>query len=50
MNVISSGGISSIDDIIALKKLESKGLVGCIVGKALYESKFDLEEAIEIAR
>lgn len=50
MDVISSGGISSIDDIIALKKLEHKGMVGCIVGKALYESKFDLKEAIEIAK
>lgn len=49
MDVISSGGISSIEDIMALKKLEPKGLTGCIVGKALYESKFDLSEAIEIA-
>lgn len=49
MNVISSGGISSVDDILALKKLEPNGLTGCIVGKALYESKFDLREAIEIA-
>ncbi|MFH1753977.1 MAG: 1-(5-phosphoribosyl)-5-[(5-phosphoribosylamino)methylideneamino]imidazole-4-carboxamide isomerase [Candidatus Omnitrophota bacterium] len=58
MDVISSGGVSSIDDIIALKRLakqgpsgqEPKGLVGCIVGKALYESGFDLREAIEIAK
>ena len=50
MAVISSGGISSVDDIAALKKLEPKGLVGCIVGKALYESRFDLREAIEIAK
>jgi phosphoribosylformimino-5-aminoimidazole carboxamide ribotide isomerase len=50
MDVISSGGISTIDDIINLKRLESKGLTGCIVGKALYESKFDLKEAIEVAR
>ncbi len=49
MDVISSGGISSTDDILALKRLEPKGLLGCIVGKALYESKFDLKEAIEIA-
>ena len=50
MDVISSGGVSSVDDIIALKCLESKGLTGCIVGKALYESRFDLREAIEISR
>lgn len=49
MDVVASGGISGIDDILELKRLEPKGLVACIVGKALYEGKLDLKEAIEIA-
>ena len=50
MNVIASGGVSSINDVIELKKLEPKGLVGCIVGKALYEGKIDLREEIREAK
>jgi len=50
MSVIASGGVSSIEDITKLKKLESKGLIACIVGKALYEGKMDLREAIGVKR
>lgn len=50
MDVVASGGISSIDDILELKRLEPNGLVGCIVGKALYEGRLDLKEAIEIVK
>jgi len=39
----ASGGISSLDDIIALKRLK---LYGAIVGKALYEKRFTLQEAL----
>ena len=47
INIIASGGISCLDDI---KKLASiKGLMGVIVGKALYEKRFDFKEAIKIA-
>lgn len=42
--VIASGGVSSPDDIKALKSLERKNLVGAIVGKALYEGQVTLEE------
>ena len=49
LEVVASGGISSIEDIRVLKKLESKGLVGVILGKALYEGKIDLEEAIRVS-
>ena len=42
--VIASGGISCLDD---LKKLEKTGCSAAIVGKALYEKKFSLKEAIE---
>lgn len=38
-NVIASGGISSLEDIISLQKLELPNLVGVIVGKALYEGR-----------
>lgn len=47
--VIASGGISSLDDIRALKNLEPSGLSGVIIGKALYTETVSLEEAIKIA-
>jgi len=45
--IISSGGISSFEDLLKLKMFESQGLLGAIVGKAVYEKKFNLKEAIE---
>jgi len=47
MKVIVSGGISSLEDIQKLKPLEKYGLKGVILGKALYEGKIDLSEAIK---
>lgn len=47
--VIASGGISTLDDIAALKKLVEIGLEGAILGKALYAGRFTLEQALEIA-
>jgi len=44
--VIASGGIGSLDDLVRLKTLEPLGLMGVIVGKALYEGRVDLAEAI----
>ena len=44
-NVIASGGVSSLADLQALK-----GVSGAIVGKALYEKRFTLKEALEAAR
>lgn len=46
---IASGGVSSIEDILKLKRLEPYGLCGVIVGKALYESRFSLREAISLS-
>jgi phosphoribosylformimino-5-aminoimidazole carboxamide ribotide isomerase len=46
MNVYASGGVSSLEDITKLKSINSPG---CIVGKAIYEGKVDLAEAIRIA-
>lgn len=48
LRVIASGGVSSLDDLRRLRQLEKKGLVGVIVGKALYENKFSLKEALAL--
>jgi phosphoribosylformimino-5-aminoimidazole carboxamide ribonucleotide (ProFAR) isomerase len=47
--VIASGGISSLDDIAALRELVPIGLEGTIVGKALYTRAFTLAEALDVA-
>lgn len=47
--VVASGGISSLDDLRALRELVPNGLEGAIVGTALYDGKFTLEEALEVA-
>lgn len=46
MDVIASGGVSSLEDLIGLKEMQPKAPIACIVGKALYEKKLDLKEAI----
>lgn len=46
--VTASGGVSSLDDIERLCELEGDGVDSIIVGKALYENRFTLEEAIRI--
>lgn len=48
--VIASGGISSLTDIAALAALNSAGVEGAIVGKALYAGAFTLHEALELTR
>ena len=47
LRVIASGGISSPQDLLRLQELEPRGLIGAIVGKALYEGAIDLKEAIK---
>lgn len=42
--VIASGGVSSLDDVIALTRIENLG--GIITGKALYEGRFTISEAL----
>ena len=46
--IVASGGVQSLEDIKNLKPLENKGLSGVIIGKALYEKKFDLTEAVNL--
>ena len=50
LSVIASGGVNSIENILKLKEKEHLGIVGAIIGKAIYEGVIDLQEAIEIAR
>jgi phosphoribosylformimino-5-aminoimidazole carboxamide ribotide isomerase len=45
--VIASGGVGSLDD---LRALAARSVAACIVGRALYEGSFTLEEAVEAAR
>lgn len=47
LNIIASGGVSSIEDV---KKLAQKGLYGAIIGKAYYIGAIALDEAIEVAK
>ena len=49
VHVTASGGVSSLDDIKRLRDLNEPLLDSVIVGKALYEGKFKLEEAVRIA-
>lgn len=44
MDIIASGGVSCMEDIAALSKT---GVAGVITGKAIYENKLDLQEAIK---
>ena len=49
LRVIASGGVRSIDDVVALIPLEGDGVEGVIVGKALYTGAIDLREALEVS-
>jgi phosphoribosylformimino-5-aminoimidazole carboxamide ribotide isomerase len=46
INIIASGGVSSMEDIIKLKK---QGVYGSIIGKAYYTKAIDLEQAVKVA-
>ena len=46
VDVVASGGVASIDDVRACK---AAAIAGVIVGKAIYEGRLDLKEAIRIA-
>lgn len=50
IDVIVSGGVSSLEDIKRLKRLKRPNLKGLIIGKALYEKMFSLPQAIAIAK
>jgi 1-(5-phosphoribosyl)-5-[(5-phosphoribosylamino)methylideneamino] imidazole-4-carboxamide isomerase/N-(5'phosphoribosyl)anthranilate isomerase len=48
--VIASGGVSSVDDLLAIAALEPDGVEGAIIGKALYAGAFTLPEALAATR
>ena len=47
MNIIASGGVSSIEDV---KRLAALGIYGAIIGKAYYTGAVSIKEAIEVAK
>lgn len=47
INIIASGGVSSIEDV---KRLTEEGLYGAIIGKAYYIDAISIKEAIEVAK
>jgi phosphoribosylformimino-5-aminoimidazole carboxamide ribotide isomerase len=50
LSVIASGGVSSIVDVRQLAELDHRRLDGVIIGKALYEGRIEIEEALANAR
>jgi len=47
--VVASGGVSTLDDIRALRQLVPMGVEGAIIGSALYKGAFELGDALELA-
>lgn len=50
MRVIASGGVSTIEDVQKIIALAKYGVMGMIIGKALYTNDIDLKEAISLAK
>jgi phosphoribosylformimino-5-aminoimidazole carboxamide ribotide isomerase len=48
--VIVSGGVSSLDDLKAIKAQEQSGIVGVICGRALYDGRIDLAQAAKLLK
>ena len=48
LEVIASGGVTTLDDLRRLSELEPLGVTGVIVGRALYEGSFSVAEALAI--
>lgn len=49
LNVIASGGVASLQDVRRTLQYAADGVTGLITGRALYEGKMDLEEALRLA-
>lgn len=49
LKVIASGGVSRPEDVRAVLELESAGVEGMIIGRALYEGTIELGQALELA-
>lgn len=48
--VIASGGVSSLADIEALSQYEHEGIIGAIIGRALYEGHMQLTQALALIK
>ncbi|MBS4190335.1 1-(5-phosphoribosyl)-5-[(5-phosphoribosylamino)methylideneamino]imidazole-4-carboxamide isomerase [Bacillus sp. FJAT-49705] len=46
-SIIASGGVSKLADLTSLKEFYNDGVTGAIVGKAIYEGRFTVKEALE---
>ena len=47
--VVASGGVSTLDDVVAIRGLVGDGVEGAIIGSALYRGAFTLPEALDVA-
>jgi phosphoribosylformimino-5-aminoimidazole carboxamide ribonucleotide (ProFAR) isomerase len=48
--IVASGGISTLEDILALRDMVAIGVEGAIIGTALYVGRFTIEEALVAAQ
>ena len=46
VGIIASGGVTSVADVVNIRKLEYKGVIGAIIGKALYEGTIKLRDVL----
>ncbi len=46
--IIAAGGVSRLEDVEKLISLEEKGVIGAVVGRALYEGTMDFSKAMEL--
>ncbi len=49
MPIIASGGVANLDDVTALCKVESEGIMGAITGRAVYQGTLDFAAAQKLA-
>ncbi len=48
VGIIVAGGISSRRDLLRLKEMESQGVEGAVIGRALYEGRISLQEVLDL--
>jgi phosphoribosylformimino-5-aminoimidazole carboxamide ribotide isomerase len=47
---VASGGVSTIEDVIEIKKYEKDGISGMICGRAIYDKKINITDALKVVR
>lgn len=48
LEIIASGGVTALEDLVALRSMERLGVTGVIAGRALYEGRFTVAEALAV--